>query len=158
MMNILLVSYDYQTYKKSLLVEPAISSITVMILLIVLLYFLIVRRYEVFSSKYQAFSSILLSSILLFFLITSLRTLNLRLLQDDLEDSQIGQGKIENIESSKPPVRYSHHGEVVWGVIIEIDGKKYYVMDNWYFSTGDDIVFEYLPNSNIILSIEHDSE
>ncbi|MGN1040886.1 MAG: hypothetical protein ACI4QL_05605 [Candidatus Fimimonas sp.] len=71
------------------------------------------------------------------------------------EDAQVSSsGKISNFQSLGNIHKFYYEDQVCFGCYVFIDGQKYFIMTVGDLEVGDNVTFNYLPKSKIILSIE----
>lgn len=76
-------------------------------------------------------------------------------LQNETEaDAVKAQGTVEEIKGMFIPTMYKWEGKNVFSKYIVIDGEKYYCMTGDCVEIGEQIQFEYLPESKYILRID----
>ena len=76
------------------------------------------------------------------------------LLQEKEADKIEGVGKITAIERTHGYNKYIYDGKATFASYVFINNEKYYIMCTGDLEIGDEVVFEYLPKSRIVLSID----
>ena len=75
------------------------------------------------------------------------------LLNEKETDKISCSGEVHSFEKTYGLNKYTYNGENSFAYYISIDGEKYYIMHTGDIEVGDEVEFEYLPKSKIILSI-----
>lgn len=71
------------------------------------------------------------------------------------EDAKIEcVGEITSFQDTGRNEKNSYQGKTTFACYVFIDGEKYYIMYKGDLEIGDEVRFEYLPKSKIILSID----
>lgn len=79
--------------------------------------------------------------------------LRLKIILDNEHNLNTMNGEISNVSDVALPPKYYIDGSRVWPKLIEIDGETYYIMTIGDYEIGNKVIIEYLPNSNIVISI-----
>ena len=109
-----------------------------------------------FQKKRQAFighlSSVALS--IMFFTIGLLPFKHgMYLLKEKENDKIESSGEVTGFERTYGNNKYMYNGKTVFAQYVLIDNEKFYIMCIEDLEVGDEVVFEYLPKSRIILNI-----
>ena len=146
--------FDYNEYYKILL----IASICIMLLslIIITVQSILFFKNNTFQKKRQAFIGHL-SSVALSILLFTIGLLPFRhgiyLFKEKENDKIECFGEINSFEKAYGNNKYVYNNKTVFAQYIIIDGEKFYIMYTGDLEIGDEVTFEYLPKSRIILSI-----
>ena len=148
------MKFDYQEYYKMLFVGSLVVIIVVASLLVVCsISFL---KNNVPMKVNSSFGGYILNIIvLLFFLSTAIFPMKhgIYLIREKETDIISNAGIITNIAKTYGINKYSYDDHTVFASYIYIDNEQYYIMYIGDLQIGDEVTFEYLPKSRIILGI-----
>ena len=141
--------FEYSEYFEHLFIGGLI--ITALSLLPLLA--LIIPRDDSFEIPFRIFTVVMAISLL----INSSATLKhgVHLLYEKESAKVEGVGEVTDFETFFNGVQsYQYNGKTVQACYVLIDGEKYYIMYKGDLKVGDEVQFEYLPKSRVILSIQ----
>lgn len=152
------MNFEYEDYYTHLYEMPLFTigfSIFFIIVPIILLFFAYRKKNKI-DKKLIGYVVIIIFSI--FLLVSGINDLELSIKKDSNQQTIATSGVIELIEDIKNPPRFIYEGEVVRSKIVTISGIEYYIMTVGEFDIDDFVTIEYLPNSKVIMLIEHSEE
>ena len=146
--------FDYQQYFKIL----CSGSLIIIALAIVLIAMDLLSYFKNWPFKFHKNipGTVLSMFVLLFLIIMFVFPLKHGIyLFDEKENDKVqGSGTITEIAETYGNNKYVHDNQNVFAAYVYIDGEQYYIMYIGDFEVGDEVVFEYLPKSKVILSID----
>ena len=145
--------FNYSDYFEKVFIIPTI----ILVIIIIDLCFFIYRfRSGVYhqGNKIELVLQIIGISLLAFVSITQLR---LGIILDNEQSTETVSGNISDVLDVNVPPKFYYKGNRVWPKLIEIDGEFYYIMTIGNFKQDDSVKVEYLPNSNVVISIKEDN-
>ncbi len=148
------MTFSFDNYYRTLFVWPLINILVFGFLLITLLY---IAYIQLIRSKfsYKKLLIILVVGILMSYIFAqAVQNSNLQIWKDKDSTPLVIEGVIDDVSKTNDTTKHNYNGEVVWGRVITIDNKEYYIATNGWFNEGDEVTIEYLPNSKVVVSIE----
>ena len=141
------MTFEYGEYSKGLLFGAAFLIISS--LLIVYVIFEYVKRRNIKELVIGIFMSI-------YFFSNAVEPFGhgIHLVYEKENDKIEAVGEVTEIEPTYGLNVYIYNKENSFASHVFIDGEKYYVMNKGDLEIGDEVRFEYLPKSKIILSID----
>lgn len=151
------MQYSYQRYFYTLF----LYSLAILVLAI---FFIAIGAYAIYVNAKATrinlmdfFGKILFIAVAVFIAIQGVIPLarhGIHLIKEKEIDKIECSGTITDIKEMSQMHKYTFDGQTSFSSYIFIDGERYYVMYTGSLEIGDEVSFEYLPKSKIILSID----
>lgn len=147
------MEFSYNEYYKILFIASLFIFLLVVILLIINSIVFFVKNKQQKERKFVSYILSILVCIFLFSIAYFPMKHGIHLVGEKEGDKIESIGKITGFEKTYGNNKYVYNGENTFAYYILIDGEKYYIMCADELNIGDEVTFEYLPKSRIILSI-----
>ena len=155
------MNFPYSQYYKVL----TIGSLFYLIFFLLFILFLMVSSFkkngQAATPKHVIkflISHILVISFAIFMVVPSFKH-GIYLFTEKESDALVNSGTITDITATYGNNKFNYENKhSTHSYYVYIDGDKYYIMYIGDFNIGDEVEFEYLPKSKIILSIDYAEE
>ena len=147
------MQFEFQDYFK---VSFVACSIMFILCIIEIIAYIIVfsRKHPIGANNHTVkfLLGIITSIVIIYFLCYPLIH-GIHLISEKASDKIESNGIITEITNAHGIDKYMYDNHVTYASYVYIDNERYYIMHIGDFKVGDEVSFEYLPKSKIILSI-----
>ena len=153
------MQYSYQKYFYTLFWYSLGITVFAIIFIIIGTYAIFVTAKDPRSNLMDVFGKIFFTAVSVFIAIHGIVPLaqhGIHLVREKEGDKIECSGIVTDIKEMSQMLKYSFDGHTSFGSDIFIDEERYYVMYTGSLQIGDKVLFEYLPKSKIILSLEEE--
>lgn len=153
------MQFSYQKYFYTLFWYSLAITVITIIFIIIGTCAIFVSAKDSRLNLMDVFGKILFTAVSVFIAIQAIVPLarhGIHLVREKEGDKIECSGIVTDIKEMSQKLKYSFDGHTSFGSYIFIDEERYYVMYTGSLQIGDKVLFEYLPKSKIILSLEEE--